>query len=276
MILQHTKPISTGEPLRFPSIGRLIRAEADGLVYLEDLVTQNRTPFKLAQLLFEVPFWNDKDGHQRFPKVWDEADGTVIGDKFKLTYIGGDPRRPLIGPAIRPRIAGEFFGGESYPDAEFGTIERIRRDTGTMVYEQVHDYATGNHTISVTAGDGGEGNVTFTLSGADGHGNITLDISGNVGVTIGGDTAVSIVGNTDLTVDGNVSAIVKKDLTASVTGNLTADVEKDVTIKSSTGKVTVQSTGNMSLKSSAKVDVNAPNIYLSGGLIKAGPLTLQG
>lgn len=257
MILTHSKPTSLPEQPRFPSIGRLIRAKEDGKVYLEDINARNRTHFKLLDVLFEVPFWNDKDGSQRWPKIWDEADDTIIGDKFKLTYIGGNSRQPLIGPAIRTRQASEFFG-DGYPDAEFGMIERIRRETEAMVYESVHDYASGNHTISVAAKDGGEGNVTFTLSGGDGHGNIMLDISGDVGVTIGGDANVTVVGDTSVAVsEGNVSLDVQTgNVEANIAGTLKAIVQKDIT---------VESVKAVLVKAASKLTLDCSQIFLKNG-----------
>jgi type VI secretion system secreted protein VgrG len=203
-----------------------------------------------------------------------------IGQEVVVTFLDGDPDRPLI--------TGCVYNGDNpvpytLPDEQTKTVLKSNSSEGGGGFnevtledkkgsEQIYVHAQkdlvvdvlNNQTVTVTQDRSvtlSKGNDTLTIS----EGNRTSAISK-------GNETHSVQGTRGLTVTGAETHTNKANFSQTVSGNFTLSVDGDITIKAS-GALTLQSGTGMTVKAGT-------SFAASGGTtaaVKAGTgLTLQG
>lgn len=204
-----------------------------------------------------------------------------IGQEVVVTFLNGDPDRPLI--------TGSVYNGDNpvpypLPDEQTKTVLKSNSSAGGGGFneirledkkdsEEFHLHAQKDMTIEVL------NTQTVTITQDRGvtisKGNDTLTVSEGdrtVAVSKGNETH-NVAGTRDLTVTGNETHTNKADFSHSVSGNFTLDVSGDITIKAS-GAVTLQAGTGFTLKAGTSLEAKAgTGLSLSGGTtaeVKAG------
>ena len=187
-----------------------------------------------------------------------------IGQEVVVTFLNGDPDRPLI--------TGCVYNGDNpvpyaLPDEETKTTLKSNSSAGgggfneirledKKDHEEFYLHAQKDMTVDVLNNQ----TVTITQDRAAtiSKGNDTLTITEGdrtVAVSKGKETH-TVAGTRDLTVTGNETRANKADFSHSVSGNFTLDVSGDITIKAS-GAVTLQSGTGLTLKAGTALSASS-------------------
>lgn len=229
-----------------------------------------------------------------------------IGMEVVVTFLNGDPDRPLItGCVYNGQNASPYSkskpnqstiksnstkggGGDNefrYDDTK-GAEEiylHAQKDWNSVVeHSRTLLIKTGDDTTTIT-----KGKRSVTLTGSEGGGNDTLTLSN-------GDQTISITGQRSITVtkdethdtQANFTQTVSSDYSLTVSGNLSITVSGNVTIESS-GNMTVKAGGNMDIEASGNLNMKGAAISIKGqggvtvdggptALIKGASTTIQG
>jgi type VI secretion system secreted protein VgrG len=203
-----------------------------------------------------------------------------IGQEVVVTFLNGDPDRPLI--------TGCVYNGDNpvpyaLPDEQTKTVFRSNSSAGGGGFnelrledkkdsEEIYLHAQKDMTMDVL----NDQTVTITRNRAVtiSKGNDTLTVSEGdrlVSVSKGKETH-SVQGTRDLTVTGAETHANKADFSQTVSGNFSLTVDGDITIKAS-GSVTLQSGTGMTVKAGTSLAASSGTALEA----KAGTgLTLQG
>ncbi|HLW69006.1 MAG TPA: type VI secretion system tip protein TssI/VgrG [Candidatus Binataceae bacterium] len=203
-----------------------------------------------------------------------------IGQEVVVTFLDGDPDRPLITGCV---YNGDNPAPYTLPDEQTRTVLKSNSSEGGGGFnelrfedkknsEEIYVHAQKDMNVDVL----NDQTVTITQNRAVtiSKGNDTLTISeGDRTVTVSkGKETHSVQDTRALTVTGAETHSNKADFTQTVSGNFTLTVDGDITIKAS-GAVTLQSGTSMTIKAGTSLAISS-GTSLSG---QAGTsLSLQG
>lgn len=196
-----------------------------------------------------------------------------IGQEVVVTFLDGDPDRPLI--------TGCVYNGDNpvpyaLPDEQTKTVLKSNSSEGGGGFnelrledkkgsEEIFLHAARDLTVTVLNNE----TVTVTQDRAVtiSKGNDSLTVSEGdrtVAVSKGKETH-SVQGTRDMTVTGAETRANKADFTHSVSGNFTLSVDGDITIKAG-GALTLQSGTGLTIKAGTSLDGRAgTSLQLQGG-----------
>jgi hypothetical protein len=141
----------------------------------------------LEDVSFMWPVSSQLEGKKKFPRPFiveqlsDDPDGfgtkvLSVGEKVKITYIGGELCNPLVEGAIENLI---ILNQHQFLRLDGANLdrqaERYENDDYFLEYE---NNGHGEFTTRIVAQGKGTGNITFDLTGLEGAGNVTLRLNG--------------------------------------------------------------------------------------------------
>lgn len=221
-------------------------------------------------------------------KKWGTVGIPRVGQEVVVTFVDGDPDRPLV--------LGSVYNSMHMPPFDLPGQKNVRGvkshstkggsrstyneisfdDTAGSEKLTIHAQKDFNMDVGKDAGTNAKGNctnnvdgdVTGTIGGNNAmsvSGNDTLSVSGDLSGSVGGNKSYSVGGNQDQTVGGNDTTSVSGNQEATVGSNQTVTVSSNQTTSvGSNQEISVGSNQTISVGSTQDISANTQNVSISG------------
>jgi len=198
-------------------------------------------------------------------KKWGAIGIPRVGQEVVVTFVNGDPDRPLvIGSVYNSAHMPPFdlpgdknvrgVKSRSTKGGDRGTYNEISFDD-TMGSEKltIHAQKDFNMDVGKDAGTNAAGNATNNVDG-----NVTSTIGGNQSASVGGDDSTSVSGNQSNTISGNKTDSVSGNQDATVGGDDSTNVSGKQSVSTGSNQdITVGASQTQSISSNQEISVGA-------------------